>query len=82
MGREHELAVLEASLASLGEGRGGVVVLRGEPGVGKSRLIAETRRRPGAERVRWLEGRALSFGRHLSYWPFIEIVKTCCETAA
>jgi predicted ATPase len=55
-----------------------MVVLRGEPGVGKSRLVAEVRRRPGAEGVRWLEGRALSFGRHLSYWPFIEIVKTCC----
>jgi len=78
VGREHELAVLEASLAGLREGRGGVVVLRGEPGVGKSRLVAEVRRRPGAEGVRWLEGRALSFGRHLSYWPFIEIVKTCC----
>ena len=78
VGREHELVVLEASLAALREGRGGVVVLRGEPGVGKSRLVAEVRRRPGAEGVRWLEGRALSFGRHLSYWPFIEIVKTCC----
>jgi len=78
VGREHELAVLEASLSALGEGRGGVVVLRGEPGAGKSRLVAEARRRPGTDRVRWLEGRALSFGRHLSYWPFIEIVKTCC----
>lgn len=28
-------------------------------------------------RVLWLEGRALSFGRHLSYWPFIEILKRC-----
>jgi hypothetical protein len=29
VGREHELVVLEASLAALREGRGGVVVLRG-----------------------------------------------------
>jgi class 3 adenylate cyclase/tetratricopeptide (TPR) repeat protein len=77
VGRERELAVLDASLAALRAGRGEVVVLRGEPGVGKSRLIAEARSRPGAERLRWLEGRALSFGRHLSYWPFIEILKAC-----
>jgi class 3 adenylate cyclase len=78
VGRAHELVVLEASLTALGEGHGGVVVLRGEPGVGKSRLVAEARRCPGAAGVRWLEGRAVSFGRHLSYWPFIEIVKACC----
>ena len=30
-----------------------------------------------ARQLRWLEGRALSFGRHLSYWPFIEIMKDC-----
>jgi tetratricopeptide (TPR) repeat protein len=56
-----------------------VVVLQGEAGMGKSRLVAEARRRSGSERVRWLEGRAVSFGRSLSYWPFIEILKSCFE---
>ena len=45
--------------------------------MGKSRLVAEARRRSGAEHVLWLEGRGLSFGRSLSYWPFIEILKRC-----
>jgi class 3 adenylate cyclase/tetratricopeptide (TPR) repeat protein len=75
VGRESELAVLTASLSSLQQGRGGIVFLTGEPGVGKSRLLAEARRSPQAGGVRWLEGRSLSFGRSLSYWPFIEILK-------
>lgn len=77
VGRDHEQAALLASLAALCEGRGGVVLVRGEPGAGKSRLIAEARRLGGFERLLWLEGRALSFGRHLSYWPFIEILRKC-----
>ena len=78
VGRDTEMAVLKAALQALQGGRGGIVVLQGEPGVGKSRLMAETRRlwsdaRPGL----WLEGRSLSFGRHLSYWPFIQLLKDC-----
>jgi class 3 adenylate cyclase/tetratricopeptide (TPR) repeat protein len=77
IGRDRELSILRASMAGLREGTGAVMILRAEPGVGKSRLIAEARRRSGSEHVLWLEGRALSFGRHLSYWPFIEILKEC-----
>jgi class 3 adenylate cyclase/tetratricopeptide (TPR) repeat protein len=77
VGRDRELSLLSAALETLRQGRGGVVVLQGEPGMGKSRLIAEARRQSGAEGVRWLEGRALSFGYRLSYWPFIEILKRC-----
>jgi class 3 adenylate cyclase/tetratricopeptide (TPR) repeat protein len=79
IGRDRELAILRASMAELRDGTGAVLILRAEPGVGKSRLIAEARRRNGADRVFWLEGRAVSFGRHLSYWPFIEILKACFE---
>jgi class 3 adenylate cyclase/tetratricopeptide (TPR) repeat protein len=78
VGRDRELSLLSASLETLRQGRGGMVILQGEPGMGKSRLVAEARRWSGSERVRWFEGRALSFGRRLSYWPFIEILKRCC----
>jgi hypothetical protein len=77
VGRDRELSILGASVKALREGVGRVIVLKAEPGVGKSRLIAEARRRSDSERVLWLEGRALSFGRHLSYWPFVEILKRC-----
>src|SRR2546423_14706898 len=49
-GRTHELEVVRAALARApGEQRPSVVVVDGEPGVGKSRLIAEASR--NADRV-------------------------------
>ncbi|RYF30981.1 MAG: adenylate/guanylate cyclase domain-containing protein, partial [Comamonadaceae bacterium] len=77
VGREAEQSALMASLKSLHEGRGGIVLLIGEPGVGKSRMLAEVRNSSNAVGIRWLEGRSLSFGRNLSYWPFLEILRQC-----
>ena len=39
IGRDHELAVLRAAVRALSGGRGGVVWLDGEPGIGKSTLL-------------------------------------------
>ncbi len=44
VGRDPELALLQGELDGLLHGKGGIFVLTGEPGVGKSRLVAETRR--------------------------------------
>src|SRR5207248_1932421 len=41
MGRDRELAVLRGAVALLSGGRGGIVWLEGEPGIGKSTLIAD-----------------------------------------
>ena len=43
LGRARELATLEAALAQVESGRGQVVGIVGEPGIGKSRLLAEWR---------------------------------------
>lgn len=79
IGRDAELQVARQALGDLRQGRGGILLISGEAGSGKSRLMAEVRKLPGSEGFHWLEGRALSFGRHLSYWPFIEVVKRCFE---
>ena len=75
VGRDQELKILTRSLEELAAGKGSIVVVRGEPGAGKSRLLAEARKSDAAQGVTWLEGRAVSFGRSLSYLPFIEILK-------
>src|ERR1700746_3680145 len=41
VGREHELTVLRAAAEALGRGEGTVVWIEGEPGIGKSALVAE-----------------------------------------
>jgi DNA-binding CsgD family transcriptional regulator len=48
VGRAAELAALEAALAAAGEGRSAVVLVGGEAGVGKTRLIAELAGRAAA----------------------------------
>ena len=79
VGRDAELALLQARFDSLRRDGGGIVIVTGEPGSGKSRLLTETRRLSESRDFRWLEGRAVSYGRSLSYMPFIEILKNCFE---
>ena len=45
VGREPELAQLEAALDGLTQGESGCVAVEGEPGIGKTRLLGELRRR-------------------------------------
>jgi ABC-type transport system substrate-binding protein/class 3 adenylate cyclase len=74
VGREAELARLEGVLTELTHGRGAIVVLTGEPGIGKSRLKSEARER-FRERVRFVEGHAVSYGAQIPYWPVRELLR-------
>ena len=66
VGRDSELRRIEAALAELGRGRGGICAVLGEAGIGKSRLITEAR--TSAKHFQWAEGRALSYTAGMSYW--------------
>jgi class 3 adenylate cyclase len=71
VGREQELAALTEVLDGLLEGRGAVVSITGEPGIGKSRLVAEMEQR-FAGRVRFLTGHAVAYAETIPYWPVRE----------
>ena len=58
VGRAAELAEVEAALAAGAGGRGGLLLIAGEAGVGKSRVLAETRARATARGAAVLSGRA------------------------
>jgi class 3 adenylate cyclase/tetratricopeptide (TPR) repeat protein len=76
LGRDHELAALRRAIHDAHDtGTGRVVEIVGEPGLGKSRLLEETRRAAVDDGVLWLEGRSLSFGATLSYWPFLDMLR-------
>jgi class 3 adenylate cyclase len=71
IGRERELESLRTAFESARGGRGQVVFLVGEAGIGKSRLLYEFRRRLGDEPHILIEGRCASYGRAT---PFLAIV--------
>ncbi len=74
VGRERELQLLFECFEQAKAGHGQVVFIAGEPGIGKSRLLLEFRRRLGDEAT-WLEGRAMSFGRSIAFHPLIDMLR-------
>ncbi len=72
VGRDLELRQLDDALADARSGRGGVVLLVGEPGIGKSRLCEEIARRSNLEVV-W--GRAWEAGGAPAYWPWTQVLR-------
>jgi class 3 adenylate cyclase len=73
VGRSAELAALRGALDELHAGRGQGLLLVGDTGIGKTRLLGELRELAGA-RALWLEGHCLSYGGPAS-WPFVEILR-------
>jgi class 3 adenylate cyclase len=72
VGRDEEAGRLRAALGDLAAGRGQVLLVSGEGGIGKTRMLEELRALAG-DTVTWLDGHCLSYGG-LTSWPFIEIL--------
>ena len=89
VGRESQLETLRSLYGVVAVGRGRVAFLVGEPGIGKSRLLAEFQRfatGPGAADgpaavpdgdvgPTWIEGRCVSYGRNLPYHLLLDLVR-------
>jgi predicted ATPase len=75
VGREREMAALRDLLAQVHGGRGQVVGIVGEPGVGKSRLLYEFRRQPASDQVLDLEADCSSYGAAVPYLPLLDLLK-------
>jgi ABC-type transport system substrate-binding protein/class 3 adenylate cyclase len=78
VGRDFELSLLERAIEGLAEGRGTIVSIMGEAGIGKSRLLDEVRQRYRG-RVRFIEGRAVSYAQTLPYWPIRDLLREWLE---
>jgi class 3 adenylate cyclase/tetratricopeptide (TPR) repeat protein len=76
--RESELAILNNFLRQVENGRGQAIGLVGEPGIGKSRLLAEFRRQVADERAIWVEGRCLSYGTAIPYLLALDLLRSNC----
>jgi transcriptional regulator with AAA-type ATPase domain/tetratricopeptide (TPR) repeat protein len=72
--RTREIALLEDLFAHAERGQGQAVLIGGDPGIGKSRLLDEFRRRTMG-RAAWLQGSAVSFGSAWPFHPLIDLLK-------
>src|SRR5215218_4668605 len=78
VGRQAELALLkELFERTVAERTVRLVTVVGEPGVGKSRFVAELAAHVAArpELVAWRQGRCLPYGDGITFWALGEIVK-------
>jgi class 3 adenylate cyclase/tetratricopeptide (TPR) repeat protein len=75
VGRERELARLGAGLDGVAAGRGQVIGVRAEPGVGKSRLFYEFAEICRARGVPVRSAVCAPHGRHVAYLPILELLR-------
>ncbi len=85
VGRASELDTLRGLYDIARAGRGRLAVLIGEPGIGKSRLLAELRahvsaapdsNEEGWKPATWIEGKCVSYGRTLPYHLVLDVVRS------
>jgi hypothetical protein len=84
IGRDHEIAILRKLLDEAIAGRGQVLGLVGEPGMGKSRLVdeftQEANPEPGSLTI--VEGGCVSYGGLIPYLPIADLVRAYCGVDA
>src|SRR5262245_35072586 len=67
-GRADELQVIGELVAAVAQGRGGVLVIEGPPGIGKSRLLTEVMALAGNSGVRALFGEAFEYQQTVPFF--------------
>lgn len=75
VGRTAELQELVATLDEAAAGRGGVVLLAGEPGIGKTRLASECAQYAARRGARVLWGRCYEGAGAPPFWPWSQLVQ-------
>jgi tetratricopeptide (TPR) repeat protein len=75
VGRARELAQLEDAFERAARGEGQVVFPVGEAGIGKSRLLAELRRRLAGRPHQWVEGPCTSYGSASAFLPIVDALR-------
>jgi class 3 adenylate cyclase/tetratricopeptide (TPR) repeat protein len=72
IGREEELDLLLRRWSQAKDGEGQVVLLSGEPGIGKSRILSTLRERLDAEGVQALRFQCSPYYVNSAFWPVID----------
>jgi tetratricopeptide (TPR) repeat protein len=81
VGRERETAELHACLDRAIRGRGGIVLIGGEPGVGKTRLVEQVQGVARQRKCLALTGRCYEMEGAPPFIPFVELVEQYMQIA-
>ena len=81
VGRRRELETLFDAFEAAEAGRGQLVGLTGEAGIGKSRLLVELRRRLGDRPVTVVVGRCFSYTTAVPYFPMLDMLRDVLDVA-
>jgi tetratricopeptide (TPR) repeat protein len=81
VGRERELAALRAALDDAARGHGRLVLVAGEPGIGKSRLADAAARIASDEGFAVLWGRCWEAGGAPAFWPWTQVLRAHARRA-
>jgi len=82
VGRGHELELLVGIVERLGDGEGCTVLVEGEPGIGKSRLMREIALRARTRRLPTLATNCYEIERATPYQPVIDLVTQALDLVA
>jgi hypothetical protein len=72
-GRGREVAALVEAFETARDGRGQVVFVVGDAGIGKSRLLHEFRHALAGTTHTWVEGRCASYGGSTAFLPLVDM---------
>jgi DNA-binding SARP family transcriptional activator len=75
VGRKTELSEIDVALQRALRGQGGLLLIGGEPGIGKSRLADELSRRASALEAEVVRGRCWEAGGSPAYWPWVQALR-------
>jgi class 3 adenylate cyclase/predicted ATPase len=81
VGREEELGLLRRRWGQAKVGEGQVVLLSGEPGIGKSRLMQELKEQASTEGATRIEFRCSPYHQNSAFYPIIEHLQRLLQFA-
>lgn len=82
IGRERELAELVAGLPAARGGRGSLFLIRGDAGIGKTRLAEELTRRAAEQGTAVVWGRCIEGAGAPAFWPWLQLLRTISSHAS
>jgi class 3 adenylate cyclase/predicted ATPase len=77
VGREQEVGVLLDRWEQTKEGEGQIVLLSGDAGIGKSRLVQELKAHVADEPHIRLEGRGSPYHQQSAFYPIVDLLRQC-----